>query len=97
MRNSFLFFLLFLTSCGYRFGRSQNNERINISVPYIQGDFSAYFTNELIKQVSYSPNLNYKYSNADYILCVKIIDSNTSTIGTIRALLGMSLPDIPLG
>lgn len=62
-------------------GRSENSEKVNISVPYIQDDLAGHFTEALIKQVSYSPNLVYKYSNSDYVLCVKIIDSSTSQIG----------------
>lgn len=81
MKNSLIFFFLLLTSCGYHLGRSQNSEIVNISVPYIEKDLSGHFTSELIKELSYSSNLSYKYSNADYILCVKIIDSNTSQIG----------------
>ncbi|NGX33897.1 MAG: hypothetical protein K1060chlam1_00239 [Candidatus Anoxychlamydiales bacterium] len=81
MKNSFIFLFLFLTSCGYHLGRSQNYQNAEISVPYIEKDLSGYFSQELIKQISYSSNLNYKYSNADYTLCVKIIDSNTSQIG----------------
>ncbi len=81
MKNSLIFFFLLLTSCGYNLGRSQNLDNVSVSVPYIKQDLSGYFTSELIKNLSYSSNLSYKYSNSDYVLCVKIIDSNTSQIG----------------
>ena len=81
MKNSLIFFFLLLTSCGYNLGRSQNLDNVSVSVPYIKQDLSGHFTSELIKNLSYSSNLSYKYSNSDYVLCVKIIDSNTSQIG----------------
>jgi len=81
MKSSFVFFFLLLTSCEYHLGRSQNINQISVSVPYVEQDLSGQFTSRLIKELSYSSNLNYKYSNADYTLCVKIIDSSTSQIG----------------
>jgi len=81
MKNSLLFFFLLLTSCGYNFGRSQSLDQSSISVPYVEQDLSGRFTSQLIKELSYSSNLNYKYSDADYVLCVRIIDSSTSQIG----------------
>jgi hypothetical protein len=81
MRNSLLFFFLLLTSCGYNPGRSQHSEKIVVCVPYIKGDFNGLFTNELIKQISYSPSLNYKYSNSDYTLKVEILSDTTKQIG----------------
>ncbi len=81
MRNRLLFFFLLLTSCGYNLGRSQCCGKIVVCVPYIKGDFNGLFTNELIKQISYSTGLNYKYSNADYILKVEILCDTTKQIG----------------
>jgi len=81
MRIKTLFFFLFLTSCGYHFGRAEICQKIDMCVPYIKGDFNGLFTNELIKQVSYSSNLNYKYASADYILRVEILSENTKQIG----------------
>ncbi len=80
-KNSFVFFFLLFTSCGYNLGRSQSLKNPSITVPYVEKDVSGYFTSELIQELSYSSNLRYKYSDGDYILCVKIIDSNTSQIG----------------
>lgn len=70
-----------LTSCGYHLGRARNSEKIIVNVPYIKGDYNGLFTNELIKQISYSRNLNYKYCNADYLLKVEILSDSTSQIG----------------
>jgi len=67
MRSSYLFLLLLLTSCGYHFGKTSNFDKISVILPYIKDDFSGLFTNELIKQISYSSNMEYKYINADYI------------------------------
>lgn len=81
MRIRLLFFFLILTSCGYNLGRTRNSEKALISVPYIKGDFNGLFTNELIKQISYSPTLDYRFSNADYLLKVDIITEATKQIG----------------
>jgi len=81
MRNSFFIFFFLLTSCGYHLGRSQNNENISVSVPYISEDFSGLFTNELIKQVANCSQINYHQTNADYILDIKISENSTNQIG----------------
>ncbi|EKE03068.1 MAG: hypothetical protein ACD_20C00278G0002 [uncultured bacterium] len=81
MRIRSIFFFILLTSCSYHLGRSQNPEKIIVNVPYVQGDYNGLFTNELIRQISYSANLNYKYSDANYFLKVEIISDSTSQIG----------------
>jgi len=81
MKNSLIFFLLLLSSCGYHLGRTKNLDKIYISVPYVKDDFSGLFTNALIKEVSFSPNMKYKYNNSDFILSVKIIQDTTKQIG----------------
>lgn len=81
MKVRFLFFFLLLSSCGYHLGRTKNSEKIEISIPYIKDDFNGLFTNELIKQVSYCPNISYKYTDADYVLNIKILSKSTKQIG----------------
>lgn len=81
MKNSIVLLIFLLTSCGYHLGRSKNTENISICVPYISDDFSGLFTNEVIKQVSNSSQMSYNFSNADYILDIKIIENSTKQIG----------------
>lgn len=81
MKNSLLLIFFLFTSCNYSLGRSSNNQVINISVPYIEDDYNGQFTNELIKQISYSPKIKYNYIGSDFDLKIKIISKNTSQIG----------------
>lgn len=81
MLSRVLVLLFLLTSCSYHAGRSNSTEKIVVSVPYIKGDYNGLFTNELIKQISYSPSFNYTYSHSDYLLKVEILSDITDQIG----------------
>ncbi|MBN2479448.1 MAG: hypothetical protein JXA94_04395 [Parachlamydiales bacterium] len=81
MRFFFIILLTFFTSCSYHAGRSSNTDELSVTVPYIKGDFSGIFTDQLIKQVTYSNVFDYKYSHATHLLCVEIIDTSTKQIG----------------
>ena len=76
-----LFFFLFLTSCSYHLGKTSNIEKLQICIPYIKDDFNGSLTNELIKQISYCPNITYKNSNAKFLLNVKILSNTNEKIG----------------
>ncbi len=70
-----------LTSCGYHTGKNEHSKALTVSVPYVKEDFSGLFTNEIIKQVSFCPLLNYQSSKADYTLNIEIIKKDTKQIG----------------
>ena len=76
-----LFFLVFLmTSCGYRSGSSSNN-RLTLTVPYVEGDFYGIFTDELIKQIGVSNSIIYSNLRSDYKLVVSIVKKSVDQIG----------------
>ncbi|NGX56838.1 MAG: hypothetical protein K1060chlam5_01084 [Candidatus Anoxychlamydiales bacterium] len=86
MRNKkkiFYFFtlLFFLNSCSYHLGRNEDSKISTVSVPYVKGDFSGLFTQEVIRQISNTPSLTYRYSNADSKLKIAIIDNKVDQIG----------------
>jgi hypothetical protein len=81
-KNIFFFlFLIFLSSCSYHLGKNDDTKISTLNVPYIQGDFSGLFTQEVIRQLSSSPCLTYKYVNADAKLKIEIIDNKVNQIG----------------
>jgi hypothetical protein len=77
----FLLLLIFLNSCNYHLGKNDDTKISTINVPYVKGDFSGLFTQEVIRQISASPSLTYKYVNADAKLKITIIDNKVNQIG----------------
>lgn len=74
----FLFFFLFLSSCGYHLDKVA--EPLSIDVPYIEGDKDGLLTHELIYQMSNNGFFEY-HKNSNYVLQVNILDIVNDQIG----------------
>jgi hypothetical protein len=78
----FLVSLSLLTSCGYKMGTSDCITSCStVSVPYACGDYSGFFTQELIRAISIGSNLIYTSNCAKYKLEVSIDCIKTEPIG----------------
>lgn len=78
----FLVACLLLTNCGYKAGYDGLPIAYRtISVPYVEGDWDGQLTNALIRQINYSGCFEYKNSQANLILVVKILDFSDENIG----------------
>ncbi len=79
-----LFFLalIFLCSCGYRFGPGEQIAKYStISVPYVIGDAEGALTSALIKEVSATGPLHYtSFSDGDLLLKVSIESTRMESI-----------------
>jgi len=69
-------FLLLCSSCGYRTSNSKT-----ICVPFVSGDCYGKLTDEIIRRISESTQLNFCNSQGDYSLKVQLVKLNQETIG----------------
>jgi hypothetical protein len=77
---------LFLTSCGYHFGRGEILQRYStVCVPYVEGDEQGFFTTTLIRQITSQGCLAYRSSGADLALRVCLLEPVDTNIGFIYA------------
>lgn len=73
---------LVLTNCGYKMGYDGlPAEYRTISVPYVVGDWDGRLTNAIVRQISSSGCFEYKNSQANLTLIVKIDDFSDENIG----------------
>ncbi len=79
MKKLFFSFLLILTSCGYHV-IGMNQTAVAVSVPYVKGDFKGLLTEELIRSLGSSTNLQVD-AKADKKLVVTILEESTNKIG----------------
>ena len=73
-------FLVLLTSCGYHVIGFKQTSTVAVAVPYVQGDFKGFFTEELVRALGVASNLQFD-THADKQLIVKIVDENSHKIG----------------
>lgn len=77
-----LFFLLLLSSCGYKFGYGDIPDHYRtVSVPFVEGDATGAFTSSLIHALSTSGAFLYEVDNPDLVLRVRILDYKNENIG----------------
>ncbi len=78
-----LFFLLFLltTSCGYHWGKGQDQEFVSMNVPYAKGDLSGTLTAAIIRQISESSLFAYDSSSSALTLKVSLREAGSENIG----------------
>lgn len=69
---------LFLYSCGYHFERAATT---SVSIPYVIGDPEGILTAALIREVAKSPTLRYSHGHGEWILHVKILNTEDERIG----------------
>ena len=83
----FLFLLLlFLTACGYRFGRGEILERYStVCVPFVEGDNQGLFTATLIRTLAAKGSVAYRSSGADLALRVSLLPPSDTNIGFMFA------------
>ena len=65
--------------CGYHF--PDKDEKVSISIPYVQGDEEGALTQELIKQISASTFYEYVREGGDIILKTVILGSGSEQTG----------------
>ncbi len=73
-------FLFFLTACGYQVIGVQKPQQLMLAVPYVQGDFKGFFTEELIRSLGAASHMCFD-SKAQKQLVVSIADENSEKIG----------------
>lgn len=72
--------LFLLSGCGYRF-QGSSEERITISIPYVEGDVNGHLTDQLVKVFSTSADFKYAYVNGRVMLLVDLVDRHAEPIG----------------
>ena len=77
----FLFLLIGLCSCGYRFDGVERSEIKSITVPYVKGDIDGQLTTELIRKLTVSGNFECVKSGGEWLLDIKLINQGTERIG----------------
>lgn len=70
--------LLLLTGCGYR---SDGEEKISVSVPYVVGDHEGELTRVLASTISQNPYFRYTGGEGDWIVKAKVKNSINDRIG----------------
>lgn len=75
----FLYLFILLAGCGYQF--QEREDRLTLSIPYVQGDNEGQLTNELIRQFAYSGAYSYVKEDGNLILKVAILGDTTEKIG----------------
>ncbi len=80
-RSKYLAIVLFLltSSCGYHLGVGE--KEMVVSLPYVEGDKTTFFTSQLIKEINESPSLSYSNRDGGYFLKVAILDSHETQVG----------------
>jgi len=74
--------LLFLTSCGYRFGRGELIESYHsVCIPYVEGDNQGYLTTALIRSMTTRGALAYRSYDSDLVLRVCLFEPTDTNIG----------------
>jgi len=74
--------LLFLTSCGYRFGSGELSSNYRtVTVPFVLGDLDGSFTSALIHQLSLSGEFEYVREGGSLVLKVNLTDFRDENIG----------------
>lgn len=78
--------MLFLSSCGYHWGRGEILERYStVCIPYAAGDEEGLFTAALIRAVTTRGSLAYVSSGADLLLKVCLLAPEDVNIGFLYA------------
>src|ERR1700722_20959884 len=81
----FLWVLLLLSSCGYRFESDEealsSSTVRSITVPYVKGDAEGKLTSELIHQLTSSGSFDCVTSGGELILNAVIVSDNVDRIG----------------
>jgi hypothetical protein len=85
-KRHFLFLLLCLNSCGYRWNPEfpATGKRLAIEVPYVKGDGDGSLTAEIIRSLAISGAADVRQWGADYKLDVAILRAEGQTIGYRR-------------
>ena len=80
-----LFLLLLLTGCGYRWQPDFPMEkRPSISVPFVPGDEDGTLTGEVVRALTVSGIASVENRGGDYRLGIKIVDLETESVGFRR-------------
>lgn len=79
-RQILLVVLTLLTGCGYHLG-NQALRKVEISVPYVEGDLDGTFTSALVHEIATRSSLSYTSCGGDLCLRICLLEPEEDNIG----------------